>query len=395
MSQDRRNFVKLTGLAALGSLTGVASGGGTESDDSDDQDGSDVNVNIDSGSGDDLPLPVRTDEPSESAQALLDALAEQDFPFINELSAEEARAGYNDFFIEDREPQSVGDVENREIPGPEEDIPIRIYTPEDSSFDDPLPVSVYLHGGGWVLGNLDTHDSVARSLTNASEAIVVSVDYRRGPEDRFPAAINDSYAAAQWVADNAAEIGADSNRLAVCGESAGGDMSAVIAQKAAVSGDFDLDYQLLIYPVTDLSGSWIGELPDTFSILAGDEQELDRRYLVPEDLTWFVERYLPYPEAATNLLASPLLARDNRLEDTPPATVVTTGFGPLGDQGYLYARNLAEAGVDVEVDHYPNLIHDFFNMEFLNDPYPDIPEAEVAKRRAGEALKAGFENADD
>ena len=172
-------------------------------------------------------------------------------------------------------------------------------------------------------------------------------------------------------------------------------MSAVIAQKAAVSGDFDLDHQPLIYPVTDLTGSWVGELPETFSILAGDEQGLDRRYLVPEDFPWFLDWYLPYSEAASNLLTSPLLARENRLEDTPLATVVTTGFGPLGDQGYLYAKRLQDAGVDVHVDHYPTMIDDFLNMEFLDDPYPDIPEAKAAKRYAGEALKAAFESAKD
>ncbi len=369
--------MQLTGLAALGGIAGTA-GARAESTRNHSTNG--------------LQKPVRAEEPTEPVRELLDTLAAQNAAFINELSTEEARAFYQDFFVKDADPEPVGNVEDRSVSGPNGDVPVRIYTPEESCFSDPLPVSIYMHGGGWVLGDLDTPDSVARSLTNASEGMVVSIDYRKGPEHRFPAAVEDCWAVTQWVAKNADSIGADPDRMAVTGESAGGDMSAVMSFLAGDSEAVEFVHQLPIYPVTDLSGRWIGELPETFSILAGDEQELDRRYLVPADLTWFAQRYLPYEYAANNIYTSPLLANEDLvLEGLPPATIVTTGFGPLGDQGYLYAEQLREAGVDVEITHYEEMIHDFFNMEHLNDPYPDIPTGGDGKRKAGETLKSAFD----
>jgi acetyl esterase len=380
MGSDRRRFMQLAGLATLGSAVGVASGHGT--------DASTESNTVAEG----LQKPIRADEPTGSTQELLDTLAEQNVPHINELSTQEARQLYEKFFIEPEE-EEVGRVENREVEGPNGLIPIRIYWPKESGFDEPLPVSVYMHGGGWVLGGLDTHDSVARSLTNASEAMLVAIDYRLAPEHKFPAAVEDCWAVTEWVAKNASSLGADPSRMAVTSESAGGDMTAVMTFFAQQHDTVNFVYQLPIYPVTDLSGTWLGELPETFSILAPKQnQQLDRRYLVPKDLPWFATRYLPYKYAANNLYTSPLLARKELLSGTPPATVVTTGFGPLGDQGYLSAKRLQEAGVDVDITHYEGMVHDFFNMEHLTDPYPDIPTAGTAKQKAGETLKAAFEN---
>lgn len=370
--------MELTGLATLAGMAGTASAGGESGTKR-------------SGDDDGLQRPVRADEPAPEAQELLDALAEQDVPHLYELSTEEARELYNEFFIEEAEPEPVGDVEDLTVPGPNGEVPIRVYTPEESKFDDPLPVSIYMHGGGWVVGNLETHDSVARDLCQASEGVVVSIDYRRGPEHPFPAAVEDCWAVTQWVAENASDVGADAGRMAVTGESAGGDMTAVMTFLAKDDENVEFVHQLPIYPVTDLSGSWLDELPDTFSVLDPEtEQKLDRRYLVPKDLTWFAERYLPYGYAAQNLYASPLLAHEEMLCDLPPATIVTTGFGPLGDQGYLYAKHLREADVPVDIIHYEEMIHDFLNMEYLNDPYPDVPQAEDAKVRVGEVLKEAF-----
>jgi acetyl esterase/lipase len=155
-------------------------------------------------------------------------------------------------------------------------------------------------------------------------------------------------------------------------------------------------HQLPIYPVTDLSGTWLGKLPETFSILAPEQnQRLDRRYLVPEDFLWFLNRHLLFSYAKYNLYTSPLLAPTELLKNTPPATIVTTGFGPLGDQGYLYAKRLQRAGVSIEITHYEAMIHDFFNMEHLNDPYPDIPTSGEAKCKAGQTLQAAFSDVDD
>jgi acetyl esterase len=381
MQPDRRRFMQLAGLATLGSAVGVASGQGTDAS---------AGSNTDA---ERLQKPVRAAEPTPEVQELLDTLAAQNVPHLNELTTQQARQLYEKFFIEPPE-EEVGRVANREVSGPNGSIPIRIYWPKESSFNEPLPVSVYMHGGGWVLGGLDTHDSVARSLTNASEAMVVSIDYRLAPEHTFPAAVEDCWAVTKWVANNASSMEADPNRMAVTGESAGGDMTAVMTFLAQGNDAVNFVHQLPIYPVTDLSGRWQDELPDTFSILAPEsEQQLDRRYLVTKDLPWFANRYLPYKYAANNLYTSPLLANEELLSGLPPATVVTTGFGPLGDQGYLYAKNLQEAGVPVEVTHYPAMIHDFFNMEHLTDPYPDLPTAGKAKRKAGQTLRAAFERA--
>lgn len=378
---SRRSFMTKSATVGGGALALSAGGSGTvtASGDGDDDE-----------SGGSLQKPVQADQPTEPVRQLLNTLAEQDVSHINELSTEEARQLFEGFFTEPTE-EEVGNVENRTISGPNGEIPIRLYWPQETEFSEPLPVSLYMHGGGWVLGGLDTHDSVARSLTNASQSVVVSIDYRKGPEHPFPAAVEDCWAVAKWVANEGPSMGADPRRMAVTGESAGGDMTAVLTFLAKNDDAVNFVYQLPIYPVTDLSGSWVGQLPDTFSIVApDDEQQLDRRYLVPEDLTWFADRYLPYDYAAQNLYTSPLLAREERLSGLPPATVVTTGFGPLGDQGYLYAKQLQEAGVSVDVTHYPAMIHDFFNMEHLTDPYPDIPTAGEAKQQAGMTLREAF-----
>lgn len=376
---NRRRFLQATGLTALAGATGVASGqksGGGEGDPSEGL----------------LQKPIRADQPTPEVRELLDTLAEQNVPHIHELSTEAARELFSNFFTEPAEDEAVGKVENIEVEGPNGPVPIRVYWPMESRFDEPLPVSIYMHGGGWVLGGLDTHDSVARDLCNASEGIVVSIDYRKGPEHPFPAAVEDCWAVTKWVAENARSLGACREEMAVTGESAGGDMTAVMTFLAKDHDAVEFVHQLPIYPVTDLSGSWVGQLPDTFSIVnPNDEQQLERRYLVPEDLAWFAERYLPYEYAAQNIYVSPLLANEEQLSGLPPATIVTTGFGPLGDQGYLYAENLQEAGVDVEITHYPEMIHDFFNMEYLPDPYPSIPQAADAKRKTGETLRAAFE----
>jgi acetyl esterase len=314
-------------------------------------------------------------------QEFLRAFAENGEP-IHTLSTEEARQAYQNVFVGDVSPEeagnTVGNVENREILGPDDNrIPIRIYTPEER--EEPSPVMVYFHGGGWVLGGLDTHDSVARSLTNSSAAMMVSVDYRLGPENPFPAAVRDAFAATRWVVQNAAEIGADPERVAIGGESAGGNLSTVTALQMRDADGPSLAHQLLVYPVGTLAPPFV--FPE--------DRGVENPYVVPEDAAWFGERYLPYPEAAANAYTSPLYYADS-LGDLPPATVMTTGFGLWRDQSFALAERLCNDGVEVETINYPNVIHDVMNMEVLPDPYPDVPQAERLFEDAGDRLRSAF-----
>lgn len=252
-----------------------------------------------------------------------------------------------------------------------------MYTPKEGS--EPYPVMVYFHGGGWVLGGLDTHDSVARSLTNSSGAMMVSVDYRLAPENPFPAAVRDAYTATEWVIQNAEEIGADPEQVAVGGESAGGNLSTVTALQMQDSDMPSLAHQLLVYPVATLDEPF----------LFPTDRGVENPYLVPEDAAWFGERYLPYPEASKNAYTSPLYYA-NDLSDLPPATVMATGYGLWRNQSFAYAERLCNAGVDVEFHNYPALLHDVLNMEILPDPYPNIPQAEKVFEDAGSALQNAF-----
>jgi acetyl esterase len=311
----------------------------------------------------------------------LETFAEDGKP-IHTLSTDQARQAYQKLFIEDVQPEeagnAVGNVENIEIPGPDDNqIPIRVYTPKEGQ--EPYPVMVYFHGGGWVLGGLDTHDSVARSLTNSSGAMMVSVDYRLAPENPFPAAVRDAFAATKWVMQHAEELGADPERVAIGGESAGGNLSTVTALQMKNSDMPPLAHQLLVYPVATLD--------DPF--MYPTDRGVENPFLVPKDAAWFGERYLPYPEAAKNAYASPLYYA-NDVSDLPPATVMAAGYGLWRNQSFAYAKRLCNAGVDVEFLNYPSLLHDVLNMEVLPDPYPNIPQSKTMFEDAGSALQNAF-----
>ena len=246
------------------------------------------------------------------------------------------------------EPAPVAHIENRTIPGPAGDIPVRIYTPAG---DGPFPVLVFFHGGGWVICTLDTHDSHCRSLANGTPCIVVSVDYRLAPEHKFPAATEDCYAATQWVAEYAAEFNGDPARIAVGGDSAGGNLTAVISQMARDRGGPPLSFQLLIYPATDF-------MADTLSM----KENAEGYFLTADDMTWFTNHYLNSEEEKRNPLASPLLAAD--LSGLPPALVITAEYDPLRDEGEIYGQKLKEAGVPVTITRYDGMIHGFVGMPF-------------------------------
>jgi len=304
------------------------------------------------------------------AQAYLDQMAAMQVPHIATLTPEVVRAGVAAQFEAERQqtpPEPVARVENRTIPGPAGEIPIRVYTPHG---DGPFPALVFFHGGGWVICSLDSHDGICRALANGAGCVVVSVDYRLAPEHKFPAAPEDCFAATQWVATHAGELHADPARLAVGGDSAGGNLTVVVTQMAREHGGPTLAFQLLIYPAVDFrSDAGYPSMTDNAQGYLLDKQAMD----------WFSDHYLRDEADRTNALASPMLASD--LRGLPPALVITADYDPLRDEGEAYARRLQEAGVPVTVRRYPGMIHGFFGMTALFDRAKDAQAEAVAALR--------------
>ena len=265
------------------------------------------------------------------------------------------------------EPKPLPRVEDRRIPGPAGDIPIRIYWP---SLVDRQPILVFYHGGGFRLGGLDSYDPICRELADRSDAIVVSVAYRLAPEHRYPAAVADSYAALAWVHQHAADIGGDGAQIAVGGDSAGGNLAAVMSLKARDRAGPPIVFQLLIYPWLNLA-EMETESHTLFAegyLLAGVLLELMR------------DEYLPDPADRRHPYASPLLAND--LGDLPPALVITAGFDPLRDEGEAYVRKLAAAGVQGRASRYEGVTHGFLYSPLSGKADRAMDEAAAALRRA-------------
>jgi acetyl esterase len=255
------------------------------------------------------------------------------------------------------------------------DIPVRIYWPPIAQHDN-LPVVVYYHGGGWSIGDLDTHDAVARAHAVGAEAIVVSVDYRLAPEHPYPEGIDDAWAALRWVGEHAAELGGDPTRIAVAGDSAGGNISAVMSQLARDSGGPPLVFQLLWYPPTT------GDRTLPSFIENADAPILDR-----DAVTAFFQWYLPPDvEASDPTKLPPMLAPANApdLSGLPPAFIGTAEYDPLRDDGARYAELLRAAGVPVELRNEPTLVHSYVNFAI------EVPAAAEATRRGLAALKAAL-----
>jgi acetyl esterase len=308
-----------------------------------------------------MPLHVQ-------AQTFLDELAAAGGPPLHELPVDAARQVIEQLFGGTDAPEPVGAVEDRMIQGAAGEIRARIYTPEGQG---PFPVLVYFHGGGWVIGSLDAYDPTCRALTKAAGCTVVSVDYRLAPEHKFPAAPEDCYAAARWVAANTAAINAIPGRVAIGGDSAGGNLAAVVAQMARDRGGPDFAFQLLIYPVTDFRF-------DTSSYAANADG-----YLLTRDaMVWFWNHYLPSAADGSSPLASPLRAAS--LDRLPPAFVITAEFDPLRDEGEAYALRLQEAGVPVTLQRYDGMIHGFFSLGSVFD------RGREAVAAAGTSLRAAF-----
>lgn len=266
------------------------------------------------------------------------------------------------------DPEPVAKVENRTIPGPGGAIPVRVYTPSGSG---PFPVIVYFHGGGWVLFSTDVYDASCRGLTNQAGAVVVSVDYRLGPENRFPAAHDDAYTAYRYVLANAGQFGGDPKRVAVAGESAGGNLAASTCIRAKMEGAPQPVYQLLVYPITNYAF-------DTPSY----NENAEAVPLSAPLMMWFFRYYLNNAQDGANPLVSILRAPD--LRGLAPATVITDDVDPLRDEGQAYAQRLRDAGVPVKTMNYSGVMHEFFSMPMV------IAKSRQAQAMAGADLKAAF-----
>lgn len=279
---------------------------------------------------------------------LRERLRRDDVPHLTTLTLEQARAADRSSVVDSSVAEPVASVADLRIPGPAGPMRARIYRGLDLADNTP-PVLVYFFGGGWSLGTLDTGDGVCRALANAARCVTVAVEYRLAPEHKFPAAVEDCYAGVAWAVAHARELGADPARVAVGGDSSGGNLAAAVALLARDRGGPGLIHQLLVYPNTDYRA-------DTASMRECD----DPYFFNPASVRWYWDMYLPEPEAGENPLASPLRAAD--LTGMPPATVITAAFDPLRDEAELYADKLRRAGVPVEVIRYDGVMHGFFTM---------------------------------
>lgn len=285
----------------------------------------------------------------QQEKAFIDQIAEAGGRGFNEMEVSEAReAALQLFKVEN--PENVASVQDRKIKTLNGDVPIRIYTPAG---DGPHPILVFFHGGGWVIGDLDTHDATCRVLTNAVNCITISVDYRLAPEHKFPAAPEDCYEATKWAMLNAASLGGDPAHIAVGGDSAGGNLAAAVALMAGDRGAPSLCYQLLLYPVTNHSF-------DTVSCKENGEGYL----LTKDSMVWFWDHYLENDEAGKSPYASPLQAK--YINSPPPGIVITAEFDPLRDEGETYAKRLQDAGAAIKASRYDGTIHGFFSFFHLD-----------------------------
>jgi acetyl esterase len=293
-------------------------------------------------------------------QAHLDRLAAVNLAGLHTVTPEQARAGARRLAAASLgEPEKVAEVINRTVTTDAGAVAVRVYRPLGAPADDQaLPVVVFFHGGGFVLGDLDSHDGLARALANGSQSVVVSVDYPLAPENKFPAAMNTGYAATKWVADNAEELGVDPARLAVAGDSAGGNLAAVVAVKARAANRPHVGFQLLIYPDLDFrrTNHSITEFAGEYGNITREAQE------------WFMDHYLTTEDEKLDPLVSPLLEPD--LSGLPRTFIITAEYDALRDEGEEYGQRLAAAGVPTTVKRYDGMIH-----EFLRHPFDDAAVA--------------------
>ena len=302
------------------------------------------------------------------AKQLLDAAAALNLPPTETLTPAEAREGMRARTAGLGPVEDVAQVRDHRVPVAGADIAVRCYTPAGSA---PFPALVFFHGGGWVIGDIDTHDGICRSLANHAGCVVASVDYRLAPEHRYPVAAEDSFAATKWVVEHAAALGVDPRRVAVGGDSAGGNLAAAVSLMARDRSGPALCLQLLVYPVTRHAF-------DTPSY----KDNADGYMLTRAGMEWFWAHYLGPQGDGRQSYASPLDA--SSLEGLPPALVMTAEYDPLRDEGEAYADRLRRAGVAVTMTRYPGMIHGFFRM--LNH----VDKARAARDEAAGALRKAF-----
>jgi acetyl esterase len=293
-------------------------------------------------------MPVTLDP---DASAVFKAFQEAGRPPYESVTPPEARELYlKGRVVTNPEPPELEQVEPLSIPAPHGSIPARLYTPKTLRKASGLaPCLLFFHGGGWVIGDLDSHDVVCRKLAHEAELLVISVDYRLAPEHKFPAAVDDAITATKWVAANANALGIDASRLMVGGDSAGGNLAAVVSIAARDGNGPAIAGQVLIYPATDFAMTHPSHSEPETSIL-----------LTHSVIRWFSSHYLNGAADIQDWRASP--ARAKTLTGLPPAYVLTAGGDPLRDEGDEYARRLKEAGVPVTYRHFPGQFHGFFTM---------------------------------
>lgn len=305
-------------------------------------------------------------------QALLRLIEEKAFPPTHTLTPDQARQFYlqRKTFTQPAPPE-MGAVRELEARGPEGPIPLRYYRPAGSAAGDVLPVLVYFHGGGWVIGDLETHDVLCRQLCNQSGCAVVAVHYRLAPESRFPAAFDDALAATRWVHAQAAALKVDPRRIAVGGDSAGGNLAAAVAIAAREAGDLPIAFQLLVYPATDQRRG------------APSHTSNGQGYLLTrEAMDYYHDHYLGGAGHDLDWRASPLLHED--LSGLPPALVLIAGFDPLRDEGMQYADKLSAAGTRATLVNFERQVHGFITMGKVLD------EANVAVQLCATQLRSAL-----
>ena len=309
------------------------------------------------------------------AQKVCDLIIASGRPPIETLSPPEARKAYlasRAILLPDPEP--VAEVVALEAVGPDCPIALRLYRGHGVPKDKLQPALIYFHGGGWVIGDLESHDQVCRALANATPCLVVAVDYRLAPEHKFPAAAEDAIAATRWIAANATRLGIDAQRLAVGGDSAGGNLAAVVTLEARDRGGPRLVHQLLVYPGTDMRMGW-----------PSAERHAEQLPLTRAGMRWFIAHYLRSAADEADWRASPLRAAN--FGGLPPALVITAGFDPLCDEGEAYAKALRSAGVPVLHERFEGQIHGFLSMGRI------VADSGRAIALAASALRQSFARA--
>lgn len=304
-------------------------------------------------------------------QAIIDQLVAFGLPELSALPYQQVRE-LTLAMAADREREDVAEVRDLTAPGPGGDIPLRLYRPAGSSPGDVLGALVWFHGGGWVIGSVESYDATTRALANRSGLAVVSVDYRLAPEHVFPAAVDDCFAAAAWVVANAGSLGIDPVRVGIGGDSAGGNLAAAVALLARDAGGPALGFQLLVYPAVEAAMTFASITENGAGLL-----------LTKNDMDWFYGHYgRGSAGEVTDPRLSPLLADSHT--GLPPAHVVTAEFDPLRDEGEAYAERLRAVGVAVSHTRYDGMVHGFFGMA------GQIDAAATAQAEAGERLRAAL-----